>query len=66
MSTNDDKKLQSIDSTEIYAYGTSEDIIHVIEKTKRYNIMQKCLTLIAFHKKTQNKKINVIMLHTNV
>ena len=56
MGTNDDKRLRSIDSTETYAYGTSEDIIHVIEKTKRYNIMQKCLTLIIFHKKIQNKK----------
>ena len=30
LSSNDDKKMQSIDSTETYAYGTSKDI--VIEK----------------------------------
>ena len=44
--------IQSIDSTETYAYGTSEDIIHVKEQIKRYNIIQKCLILITFQKKT--------------
>ena len=39
--SNDDKRIQSIDSIETYAYGTSEDIIHVKEIIKRYNITQK-------------------------
>ena len=51
ISTNDDKRIQSIDSTETYVYGTSDDIIHVKEKIKLYSITQKCLTLITFQKK---------------
>ena len=27
MSANDDKRMQSIDSIEIYAYGTSKDLV---------------------------------------
>ena len=30
LSANDDKRTQSIDSIEIYAYGTNEVIIHKI------------------------------------
>ena len=48
---NDDKIIQSIDSAETYAYGTSEDIIHAKGKIKRYSIIQKCSTLITFQKK---------------
>ena len=28
LSSNDDKIMQSIDSTEIYAYGTSKDLVN--------------------------------------
>ena len=42
LSSNDDKKLQSIDSIETYAYGTSKDLIHRKEKIKRYNIIKQC------------------------
>ena len=35
--SKNDKRIQSIDSTKTYAYGTSKDIIHVKEKIKRYN-----------------------------
>ena len=45
------KKIQSTDSTETCAYETREYITHVEEKIKRYNIVQKCLSLIAFQKK---------------
>ena len=34
VSTNDDKRIQSIDSIEAYAHGTSEDTIHAKEKIK--------------------------------
>ena len=44
--------MQSIDSTKTYARETSEDIIHVKEKIKRYNIIQRCLTLTMSQKKT--------------
>ena len=51
--------MQSIDSTETYAYGTSKDIIYVKEKFKPYNIIQKCLNLIIFQKKTQRNIIQI-------
>ena len=31
--------MQSIDSIDTYAYGTSKNIIYVKEKIKRYNII---------------------------
>ena len=34
LSSNDDKIIQSIDSIEIYAYGTSKDLICKKEKSK--------------------------------
>ena len=40
LSTNDDKRIQLINSIERYAYGMSEDIIHDKEKIKRYNFIQ--------------------------
>ena len=42
--------MMSIDSTETYAYGTSEDILYVKEKIKHYNILQRCLTSITLQK----------------
>ena len=44
--------MQSIDSIEKHPYGTSKAIIYVKEKTKRYNIKQKCLASIIFQRKT--------------
>ena len=52
LSSNDDKRMQSIDLTETYAYGMSKDVIYVKEKIKRYNIVQRCLTSIMSQKKT--------------
>ena len=34
MSANDDKRMQSIDSIEIYAYGTSKDLVCKKEEIK--------------------------------
>ena len=51
LSTNDDKRIQSIDSIETYAHGTSEDTVLAKQKIKRYNLIQKCLTSIKFQKK---------------
>ena len=56
LSTNYDKRIESIGSTETYALGECKDIIHVKEKIKRYNIIQKFLTLIPFQKKKNIKK----------
>ena len=44
--------MQSINSIETYAYGTSEDKINVKEKVKRYDIIQRCLTSTVSEKKT--------------
>ena len=38
LSSNDDKKMQSIDSIEIYAYEMSIDLICKEEETKRNNM----------------------------
>ena len=37
--------MQSIDSTETYIHGRSEDVMHVKEKIKRCNIIKISLTL---------------------
>ena len=34
MSVNDDKRMQSIDSIETYAHGTSKDLLHNKEEIK--------------------------------
>ena len=41
LSSNDDKRMQSIDSIETYAYGTSKDLIFKKEKIKRNNIIKQ-------------------------
>ena len=38
LTTNDDKRIQSIDSLEIYAYGMSWELVCEKEETK-YNIV---------------------------
>ena len=52
LSSNDDKRMQSIGSIETYACRMSKYIIYVKEKAKRYNILQRCLTSIMLPKKT--------------
>ena len=51
---NDDKRVMSIISTETNAHETTicMDIIHVKEKIKLYNVIQKLLISITFLKKT--------------
>ena len=49
LSSNDDKRLQSIDSIETYAYGTRKYLVRKKEEIKCYNTKnstKKCLTLI--------------------
>ena len=41
MSTNDDKRLQSINSMETYAYGTRKDVVYKEEKIKCDNIIEQ-------------------------
>ena len=41
LSSNDDRKMQSIDSIETYAYGTSKDLVSEKEEIKCNNII-KC------------------------
>ena len=40
MIKNDDKRMQSIDLIETYAYGTSKDIVSEKEEIKRSNIIK--------------------------
>ena len=42
LNSSDDKRIQSIDLTEIYAYGTKKDKICKKEKTKCNNIIKQC------------------------
>ena len=41
LSSNDDKRMQSIDSIETYAYRTSKDLVSEKEESKCNNIMEK-------------------------
>ena len=40
--SNDDKRMQSIDSIETYAYGTSKDLVCEKEEIKCNNIINRC------------------------
>ena len=40
LSTNDDKRMQSIDSIETYAYGTSKDLVSEKEEIKCNNTIK--------------------------
>ena len=42
LSANNDKRIQSIDSVETYAFGTSKDLLCKREKTKYNNTIKKC------------------------
>ena len=41
LSSNDDKRIQSIDSVETYAFGTSKDIVCQKEEIKCNNIIRQ-------------------------
>ena len=41
LSSNDDKRMRSIDSIETYAHGTSKDLIFKKEEIKRNNIIKQ-------------------------
>ena len=40
LSSNDNKRMQSINSIETYAYGTSKDLVSDNEESKRSNIIK--------------------------
>ena len=55
LSSNDEKRMQSIDSIETYAYETTKDLVSEKEKIKCNNIIRlykKWLTLMVLRKKT--------------
>ena len=41
LSSNDDKRIQSIDSIETYAYGTSKDLVSEKEEFRCNNIIKR-------------------------
>ena len=56
LSSNDDKRIQSIDFIETCAYGTSKDIVSQKEEIICNNIIkQKWLNLMMLQKKTPNQ-----------
>ena len=42
LSSNDDKRMPSIDLIETYAYGTSKDLVNEKEEIKCNNIVKLC------------------------
>ena len=71
LSSNDDKRMQSIDSIETHAYGTSQDLVSKKEEIKCNKIIkwwQKLLILMMLQKKTENKIIRIdqklLIIHT--
>ena len=42
LSSNDDKRMQSIDSIQTSAYGTSKDLVSEKEEIKCSNIKKRC------------------------
>ena len=47
LSSNDDKRMQTIDSIETYAYGTSKDLVSKKEEIKCNNIIKRYKRLLA-------------------
>ena len=47
LSANDDKRIQSIDSVETYAYGTNEETLHQKEDIKCNSIIKECESCIT-------------------
>ena len=71
LSSNDDKRRQSIDSIETYGYGTSKDLVSEKEEIKCNNKIKWCkkwLTLMLLQKKTQKSIIQLghklLIIHT--
>ena len=59
MSSNDNKRIQSIDSIETYTYGTSKDLVCEKEETKQFNkTIQTCLNMIKYVTKENIYKHN--------
>ena len=46
--SNDEKRMQSIDSIKTYAYVTSKDRVSEKEEIKCNNIMKQCIKLLTF------------------
>ena len=41
ISSNDDKRMQSIDSIETYAYGTNKDLVSAKEEVKCSSVIKR-------------------------
>ena len=59
LSSNDDKRMQSIDLIETYAHGTCKGLICKKEKIKRDNIIKQYETLIMSQMKISKNIIQV-------
>ena len=47
LSSNDDQRMQSINSIETHAYGTRKDLASEKEETKCNNIIKRCKIWLA-------------------
>ena len=57
LSSIDDKRMQSIDLIESYAYGTSNDLVSEEEEIKYNNIIERYKKMINFDDvRKENKK----------
>ena len=50
LSSNNDKRMQPIDSVEVFAYGMSKDLVSEKEENKCNKTIQKWSTLIKLQK----------------
>ena len=60
LNSNDDKKKQSIDSTETYAYGTSKDLVSEKEEIEWNNIIKPYKKLLILMMLLMKIKQNII------
>ena len=47
-SSNDDKRIQSVNSVETYAYGTSKDLVLEREEIQCYNVIKRYKKMVNF------------------
>ena len=57
LSSNDDKRIQSVDSIETYAYGTSIDLVSQKEETKCNSILKQWIFIMATEDKIRDEKL---------
>ena len=65
LSSNDDKRIQSIASIETYAYGSSKDLVCNKEQIKCSNIKKQCKMINFEYITKENKLTRTTQIHTD-